>query len=104
MFFMLLCIFIALLFPLMYGIKNTNIMMILLLVLIIIGTYFTLDLLVKELGMTNEIIFNHIDLGFALYVERIFPFAPFLMITVITGVFLLISIYLSIALYNRKFC
>lgn len=103
-FFMLLCIFIALIFPLMYGIKNTNIAMMLLLVLIIISTYFTLDLLVKELGMTNDIVFNHIDLGFALYAERIFPFAPFLMITAVTVVLLFISIYLSIALYNRKFC
>lgn len=103
-FFMLLYMSIALLYPVMYGVKNISIAMMLIFVLLITGTYFTLDVLVKALGMTNEIVFNHIDIGCTLYAERIFSFVPLLVITVFTGAFLLLSISLSTALYNRKFC
>jgi hypothetical protein len=98
--FCLAVIILAICFPLLYF--NYPYAMALLILLLSVGTYFTMDLLVKVLGMTDEIIFNDLDKGFGLLVETYIPFSPIPVVLCVTLVLYWISLKLSIFIFARK--
>src|SRR5699024_63492 len=63
-FFVLFCFTIGLCYPILYFFKNMYMAAAIIALLILVGTYYTIDVLVKELQLTLPILFNDIDTGF----------------------------------------
>lgn len=101
-FFMLFCLLIGLLFPMMYFFKNMFSTMISISILIVIGIYYLIDTVVKTLDITDEIIFNDLDAGIKVVVNQWLPFSPYIILFVLTSILIYLSVICSIYLFKRR--
>lgn len=54
------------------------------------------------LGMEQEIIFNDLDPGFVLVIEKYIPFQPYVTLSLVTGILFYLSLKLSELLFVKK--
>src|SRR5699024_4750725 len=97
-FIMLFClglVMIGIFYPILYFFKNSYLAMGVIFVLIVAGTFFTIESLANILGMTKDIRINGIDRGFALLAETYFPFQPYVIAVILSAALFLGSLKLS---------
>ncbi|NAP01434.1 hypothetical protein FRY77_36445 [Halomonas sp. MG34] len=63
---------------------------------------FSLPPLTNVLGMEREIIFNDLDPGFVLLVEKYIPFQPYITLSLVTAILFYLSLKLSELLFVKK--
>lgn len=93
-------IIIAIVIPFFYLIPSFIITVGTIMILMFFGLFYFLDGLVAVLGWEDEIIFNDIDPGLTLLVEKYIPYYPYIIFTLIAACLL----YLSAKISEYIFC
>ncbi|MEI3613862.1 ABC-2 transporter permease [Pseudogracilibacillus sp. SO30301A] len=96
------CIIIALCIPVFFKFQSAQTAMGIMLTLFGIGSFFTVDALVKVLGMTESFYFNDLDPGFVMLAEKYLPFFPYVTLLIGTAILLTFSIHISTAFFKEK--
>lgn len=102
MFFCLAMVIVSICFPILYFFRNHFLAIGLIILLLFIGTFFTLDPLVIALGMTDEILFNHIDTGYAILAKQIFPKQPYFFTVMLSTLLIILSYIVSSYIVRKK--
>ncbi|MGM8364530.1 ABC-2 transporter permease [Virgibacillus sp. W0181] len=88
--------------PLLYYFQSVLFSISIILVIYFLGTFFILDPLVHVLKMDDVIIFNDLDPGFKLLVEKYIPFQPYTLLCIFTLILLFLSMKLSEQFYTKR--
>lgn len=100
--FGLACLMLAICIPIIYALSSFIQAMMIIYLAFIVGTYFLLNELAKAMNLTNEVIFNDLDPGFALIVERYFPTPSYWLFLIFSLLILYLSTLLSIRIFKRN--
>lgn len=92
----------AVCYPILYFFNKSYMALAFIFVLIVAGSFFTIDASVHIMGMTGEIVFNRLDKGFALLAETYIPFQPYLVVLIAAIGLFIGSIKVSSLLLQRK--
>lgn len=96
---MLAVLIVTLVTPIYYAVKSFLMATGIVLIGYFLAVFYSLKPLTDVLGMDNYVIFNELDAGFVLVVEKYVPFQPF----VTLGIAVLVLLFLSIKLSERLF-
>ncbi len=96
------CTIIAISMPIFTIFNSVEIPLGIILALFGAGNVILIIELIEVLGMDDEIIFNDLDGGFILIVEKYLPFQPYIMLGILTAIILLVSWFITRKLFNRK--
>ncbi|PAV30947.1 hypothetical protein CIL05_04325 [Virgibacillus profundi] len=95
-------IIIAITVPFFYLFRSFTLSVGCLMVLLMLGSYYSLTPLVTVLELEEVIIFNELDPGFVLVVEKYIPYQPFIILVLASVVIFYLSMKLSQLLYLKK--
>lgn len=95
-------IIIAIVIPFFYLIPSFIIAVSTITILMFFGLFYFLDELIAVLGWEDEIIFNDLDPGLTLLVEKYIPYQPFLIFILIAIVLLYISMKISVYIFHLR--
>lgn len=93
---------IAVFIPVIYFFNSVANAMFVIFALVGLTTIIMMNELEKVLPFTDAIIFNDVDPGFRLLMERYFPYPAYLFLIIFTGLILYASVLLSVYLFKRK--
>ncbi|WP_404454577.1 ABC-2 transporter permease [Oceanobacillus kapialis] len=94
---------VSLVTPIYYAVKSFLLATGIVLIGYFLAVFYSLEPLTDVLGMEHYIIFNDLDAGFVLLVEKYVPFQPFIMLGIVVMVLLFLSLKLSERLFiSRK--
>src|SRR5699024_5094380 len=89
-------------YTILYFFYNSYVAMLLIMLVLFIGTFFTIDGTINIMEMTDEIVFNRHDKGLALLAKSYIPFQPYLLVLLASIVLFIASIKISTLLLQRK--
>ncbi|MEC5423004.1 ABC-2 transporter permease [Virgibacillus sp. C22-A2] len=94
----------AIVIPFFYLFRSFIIAAVCVLIIVFITTFYLLGALITVLSMEDQdmIIFNDLDPGFVLLVEKHIPVQPFLILPLVSIVILYVSIAVSTQLFSKK--
>lgn len=69
-----------------------------------IFTFFLLNELVAILHIKDVIVFNKLNAGFVLLLEKYIPYHPYIVLPIVTGIMLYFSMLLTVKIFNTKNC
>lgn len=95
-------VLIAIVIPLFYLIPSFIIAAGTIIVMMIFGLFYFVDALVSILGLEEEIIFNDLDPGLVLLVEKYIPYQPYLILVIVSIAFLYLSVKLSTYIFSLR--
>ncbi|HLR70061.1 MAG TPA: ABC-2 transporter permease [Pseudogracilibacillus sp.] len=95
-------VMIAIFSPILYLFRSITNAMFFICFLIGVGTVLLMNELERVLPFTNTIVFNDIDAGFALLVERYFPAPAYIVFILFSSLLMYLSFLLSIYLFKQR--
>ena len=101
-FFAIGLLIISAFYPILYFFNNSYQAMLVILILISAGTFFTMDPIIHILNMNDTIVFNGIDKGFALLIEKYIPFQPYFLLFLLSAGICICSMRCSEWMLKRK--
>lgn len=93
---------ISVMMPIYYWFESFILASFINIIVLMITAYFITDNLVHILQMNEEIIFNDIDPGFTLLVERYIPFQPYVTLIILSVIIFLLSMIISEKIFSRQ--
>lgn len=88
--------------PIMYYFRSTYMSISIVFIMYCTSIFFSFEPLARVLTMKDEVIFNDLDRGFKLLIEKYIPYQPYLLLMSATFILLYASIKLSERLYLKK--